>query len=205
MRASVGAGRPRVKEGVGRPGACAIVARIRHRPGHDCFAACFACSLTPSIDALAVNLASPSAPVEAAHGVLPLVLGIGCRRGVTLAQVEAAVLAALGEWPLERVKAVATLDAKAGEPALQAFCATHALPLCTYTREQLAAAPTQAPPSAASQARFGVDGVCEPCATLAAGGGPLVRGKLALDGVTVAIAQHDIAKAPANTASSAPR
>ncbi|HEY4805761.1 MAG TPA: cobalamin biosynthesis protein, partial [Paraburkholderia sp.] len=64
-----------------------------------------------------MNLASPSAPVEAAHGVLPLVLGIGCRRGVTLAQVEAAVLAALGEWPLERVKAVATLDAKAGEPA----------------------------------------------------------------------------------------
>jgi cobalamin biosynthesis protein CbiG len=48
--------------------------------------------------------------------------------------------------------------------------------------------PTLAPPSAAAQARYGVDGVCEPCARLAAAGGPLVRGKLAHDGVTVAIA-----------------
>ncbi|WP_309249586.1 cobalamin biosynthesis protein [Paraburkholderia sp. CNPSo 3274] len=118
----------------------------------------------------------------------PLALGIGCRRGVTLAQVDAAVRAALGAWPLESVTAVATLDAKAGELALQAFCAAHALPLHTYTREQLAATPTTAPPCAAAQAQFGVDGVCEPCARLAAGGGPLVRGKLALDGVTVAIA-----------------
>jgi cobalt-precorrin 5A hydrolase len=30
--------------------------------------------------------------------------------------------------------------------------------------------------------------VSEPCARLAAGGGPLARGKLALDGVTVAVA-----------------
>ncbi|MEX3939801.1 cobalamin biosynthesis protein [Paraburkholderia sp. BR10937] len=125
---------------------------------------------------------------EPAQRVQPLALGIGCRRGVTLAQVEAAVRAALGAWPLDSVTAVATLDAKAGEPALQAFCAAHALPLQTYTREQLAATPTQAPPSTAAQAQFGVDGVCEPCARLAAGGAPLVRGKLALDGVTVAIA-----------------
>ncbi|QGZ58020.1 cobalamin biosynthesis protein [Paraburkholderia acidiphila] len=117
-----------------------------------------------------------------------LALGIGCRRGVSLAQVEAAVRAALGMWPLQSVASVATLDAKAGEPALRAFCAAHALPLHTYTREQLVATPASAPPSAAAQARFGVDGVCEPCARLAAGGGPLVRGKLALDGVTVAIA-----------------
>ena len=129
-----------------------------------------------------------TAPFESTQSVLPLVLGIGCKRGVALAQIEAAVNTALGGWPLARVSAVATLDVKADEPALRAFCATHALPLYTYTREQLAAMPTLAPPSAAAQARFGVDGVCEPCARLAAGGGPLMRGKLALDGVTVAIA-----------------
>ncbi|MEX3964735.1 cobalamin biosynthesis protein [Paraburkholderia sp. EG286B] len=136
----------------------------------------------------ASRAASFEATPEPAQRVPPLALGIGCRRGVTLAQVEAAVRAALGAWPLDGVTAVATLDAKAGEPALQAFCAAHALPLQTYTREQLAATPTLAPPSAAAQAQFGVDGVCEPCARLAAGGAPLVRGKLALDGVTVAIA-----------------
>ncbi|MEM5313760.1 cobalamin biosynthesis protein [Paraburkholderia sp. JHI869] len=136
----------------------------------------------------ASHAASFEATLEPAQRVTALVLGIGCRRGVTLAQVEAAVRAALGAWPLESVTAVATLDAKASEPALQAFCAAHALPLRTFTREQLATTPTLAPPSLAAQARFGVDGVCEPCARLAASGGPLVRGKLALEGVTVAIA-----------------
>lgn len=44
-------------------------------------------------------------------------------------------------------------------------------------------------PSVAARARFGVDGVCEPCALLAAPGGALVVRKLALDGVTVAVAR----------------
>ncbi|HKT94798.1 MAG TPA: cobalamin biosynthesis protein [Paraburkholderia sp.] len=156
----------------------------------------FASAVTPSIDALAVNpaehcasrAASFEATLEPTQRAPSLVLGIGCRRGVTLAQVDAAVRAALGAWPIESVTCVATLDSKAGEPALQAFCAALALPLLTYTREQLAATPKTAPPSAAAQAQFGVDGVCEPCARLAAAGGPLARGKLALDGVTVAIA-----------------
>jgi cobalt-precorrin 5A hydrolase len=154
----------------------------------------FVVSVMPSIDALAVTLsraplcAASADSVDAAHGMTSLVLGIGCRRGVALAQIEAAVHLALGAAPLTRVTAVATLDAKADEPALREFCAAHALPLQTYTREQIATMPTLAPPSAAAQARYGVDGVCEPCARLAAGGGPLWRGKLAKDGVTVAIA-----------------
>ncbi|MBB3260528.1 cobalt-precorrin 5A hydrolase [Paraburkholderia bannensis] len=128
------------------------------------------------------------------HAPAGLAVGIGCRSGVTLGQIEAAVRAAqagLAGWTLAQIKAVATLDAKAAEPALLAFCAAHALPLRTFTREQvsaLAADALQSAPSAAAQARFGVAGVCEPCARLAANGGPLVRAKLALDGVTVALA-----------------
>lgn len=146
----------------------------------------------------------PDAPATA-DNALPLAsvlspalaLGIGCRSGVTLAQIEAAVQAQLGdrgvgdEWTLAQVKVVATLDAKAAEPALLAFCAAHALPLRTFTREQVANVEAHAlhsAPGAAAQARFGVAGVCEPCAHLAAVGGPLVRAKLALDGVTVALA-----------------
>ncbi|WP_321844967.1 cobalamin biosynthesis protein [Paraburkholderia bannensis] len=136
----------------------------------------------------------PDAPAPADNAppqAAALALGIGCRSGVTLAQIEAAVQARLGDWPLATVKAVATLDAKAAEPALLAFCAAHALPLRTFTPEQVAAVVADAllsAPSAAAQARFGVAGVCEPCARLAADGGPLVRAKLALDGVTVALA-----------------
>jgi cobalt-precorrin 5A hydrolase len=140
----------------------------------------------------------PAAPASADNAA-PLALGVGCRSGVTRAQIEAAVRAALGAWPLARVKAVATLDAKASEPALLAFCAAHALPLQVFARERVAAIGVHSAPSAAAQARFGVEGVCEPCARLAALGGPLVRGKLALDGVTVALAAFaDAAQAGTN-------
>jgi cobalt-precorrin 5A hydrolase len=130
----------------------------------------------------------PSLVPPASFRDAPLVLGIGCRRGVTLAQIERAVQAALDGRTLADVAGVATLDAKSNEPALLAFCAAHALPLHTYAREQIATLPRPAVPSAAARTQFGVDGVCEPCARLAAGNGPLLRGKLALDGVTVAIA-----------------
>lgn len=147
---------------------------------------------TLSNSRLHVNRSLPTdtlltAPASA-HNAAPLALGIGCRSGVTLAQVEAAVHAALGAWPLACVKTVATLDAKAAEPALLAFCAAHALPLQAFARERVNAMGVQSAASVAARERFGVAGVCEPCARLAARGGPLVRGKLALDGVTVAIA-----------------
>lgn len=147
----------------------------------------------PVFDAPNVNSATPSsklpnAPSASPPGAPRLVLGIGCRRGVTLAQIEAAVHTALDGASLADVAAVATLDAKAGEPALRAFCAAHGLPLRPYGRDEIAAVTLQAAPSAAAQAQFGVAGVCEPCARLAADGGPLVRGKLALGGVTVAVA-----------------
>ncbi|QBR00777.1 cobalamin biosynthesis protein CbiG [Paraburkholderia pallida] len=147
---------------------------------------------TPSNSRIPVNRsllpdALPAAPASV-HNPAPLALGLGCRSGVTLAQVEAAVHVALGAWPLASVKAVATLDAKAAEAALLAFCARHALPLQAFARESVNAMGVQSAVSVAAYARFGVEGVCEPCARLAARGGPLVRGKLALDGVTVAIA-----------------
>lgn len=139
-----------------------------------------------------LDSARDSGDDDADNAAASLVIGVGCRRGVTLAQIEAAVRAALGNGPIKRVVAVATLEAKAEEPALRAFCAAHALTLTTYTREQIATITRQdslSPPSLAARAHHGVDGVCEPCARLAANGGPLLRAKLALDGVTVAIAR----------------
>ncbi|MEK6422617.1 MAG: cobalamin biosynthesis protein [Burkholderia gladioli] len=112
-----------------------------------------------------------------------------------------------------QVACVATLDAKAGEPGLVACCERHGWPLRAIARETLLAM-TPAPgghdareaheapghdagtradtagarrPSAV-QARFGVDGVCEPCALAAAPQGRLLVPKTVVDGVTVAIA-----------------
>ncbi|PLZ03833.1 cobalamin biosynthesis protein CbiG [Burkholderia sp. WAC0059] len=131
-----------------------------------------------------------SSPPTSCRAAATLVLGIGCRRHASLAQIEAAVRAALGERPLGDVGLVATVENKADEPALLAFCAAHALPLRVFARARLTACPASGAPSPAARAHLGVDGVCEPCARLGADGGPLVQGKIARDGVTVALARR---------------
>ncbi|QCP52342.1 cobalamin biosynthesis protein CbiG [Trinickia violacea] len=123
----------------------------------------------------------------------PLTLGIGCRRFASAEQIDAAVRAALGAHSLDDVRAVATIDAKAQEPGLVAFCARHGLPLEVFTRAQIEAlaATLTLTPSPAALAHLGVDGVCEPCALLASRGGRLIVGKTVRDGVTAAVATHE--------------
>ncbi|HWT39048.1 MAG TPA: cobalamin biosynthesis protein, partial [Paraburkholderia sp.] len=96
---------------------------------------------------------------------------------------------ALGDrLPFAALVAVASIETKAGEPGLVAFCARHALPLHTFTREQIASLDTPVSASDVVREHLGVDGVCEPCARLAAQGGELLVTKRVRDGVTVAIA-----------------
>lgn len=118
-----------------------------------------------------------------------LIAGIGCRRGVSAEQIEAAVREALGDaLPFAALRAVASIETKADEAGLVEFCTRNALPLHTFTREQIAALDAPINASSAAREHLGVDGVCEPCARLAANGGELLVTKLARDGVTVAIA-----------------
>lgn len=122
-----------------------------------------------------------------------LSVGIGCRSHSSAAQIEAAVHAALGSIALtfEQIRSVASIDSKADEPGLREFCTHHGLPLTLFSREQIAAVRV-ANPSAAAREHAGVDGVCEPCALLAAhtptAAACLVVPKTIRDGVTVAIA-----------------
>ncbi|MGH8780296.1 cobalamin biosynthesis protein [Paraburkholderia sp.] len=127
-----------------------------------------------------------------------LIAGIGCRSGVSAEQIDAALHVALGGRLLTDVRAIATIDAKAQEPGLLAFCERHALPLQVFTREQIAAFTSAlsstsiiSAPSSIVRARFGIDGVCEPCALLASHDGQLIAGKIACDGVTVALASDN--------------
>ncbi|CAN7591064.1 cobalamin biosynthesis protein [Trinickia sp. LjRoot230] len=120
-----------------------------------------------------------------------LTVGIGCRRGVSIDEIEAAVHAALGERALDHVDRVATIASKADEPALIAFCTHYRLPLTTFSSDVINACLEANPTLAASPAarrHQGVRGVCEPCALLATPGGQLVVGKQTLGRVAVAIA-----------------
>ncbi|MEX3527263.1 MAG: cobalamin biosynthesis protein [Burkholderia sp.] len=125
-------------------------------------------------------------------------VGVGCRAGKSPEAIEAAIAAALARRPglaLADIARVATLDAKAAEPGLVACCARHGWPLVAIAREAIAAreapglpAADPAAPTSAAFARFGVEGVCEPCALAAAPNGRLLVPKTIVDGVTVAIA-----------------
>lgn len=118
-----------------------------------------------------------------------LVLGVGCRKGTPQAAIEQAFAQALRAHGLLRqaVCRVASIDLKAREPGLLAFCRAQGLPLTTYTAEALRRVPGAFTPSAFVQQVTGVDNVCERAAL--AQGGRLCVPKQAGGGVTVALAR----------------
>ncbi len=124
----------------------------------------------------------------ATEALKTLVIGIGCRRGASGEQIEAAVRLALDGRDMEQIREVATVDLKADEPGIHAFCERHELPLRVFSHAQLAARPWTTRPSAWVRENIGLDGVCEPCALLASIRGGLVVEKTTLDGVAIAIA-----------------
>lgn len=121
-----------------------------------------------------------------------VVLGVGCRRGVTREQLSEQIDRFLNETGLcmEAVCAVASIDIKKDEPALTEFCTQHALPLLTYSAQELAAVEGTFSASAFVQKTVGVENVCERAACLGAKGA-LLLSKQAGGGVTVAAAQKE--------------
>ncbi|WP_322789533.1 cobalamin biosynthesis protein [Paraburkholderia sediminicola] len=96
-----------------------------------------------------------------------LTVGIGCRLHSSAEEIEAAVRATLGLRSFDEISTIASVDVKAHETGLLEFCARHALPLKLFSREQIAAVSVE-DRSAAAREHLGIDGVCEPCALLAA-------------------------------------
>ena len=125
----------------------------------------------------------------ASEALKPLVIGIGCRKGVPAERIEAAVRHALGARSLSDVREVATIDLKADEPGLIAFCEQYDLPLRVFAHATVAARPWVTQPSDWVRQNVGLDGVCEPCALIACMRGKLVVPKICLDGVAVAVVE----------------
>jgi cobalt-precorrin 5A hydrolase len=99
-----------------------------------------------------------------------LVLGIGCDKLTPPELVERGVrqLLARHELALASVRAIATIDVKKDEPALQMLTQKLNIPLVTYTAAELDAMP-MATPSDVVLKHVGTRGVAEPAAQLAAG------------------------------------
>ncbi len=120
-----------------------------------------------------------------------LVVGLGCSSGAQLDELEQLLDEALRAAGLARggIGALATLDRKLTEPALQALARGLGLPLRGYAAAELA--PIEVPnPSDVVRRAVGCPSVSEAAARLAAGGGELLVPKRASQHATVAIARR---------------
>lgn len=115
-------------------------------------------------------------------------VGVGCRRGVDPAVLEQAVDNALARAHVSAlaVRALATIDVKRDEPAVQELAARRGWELRYYPADALRAVPGAFSDSPFVEQAVGVGNVCERAAV--AQGGALLLGKQAHDGVTVAVA-----------------
>lgn len=116
-----------------------------------------------------------------------VVLGIGCRKNTPAEKLEAALKKLLEETGIsEKALCLAvSIDLKQEEPGILEFCRDHGLPFRCFSAEELAQAEGDFSASAFVAQVTGVDNVCE--RSVVRCGGKLLRKKLALDGVTMAL------------------
>lgn len=120
-----------------------------------------------------------------------LVVGIGCRRGVSAARILAALDTALEAQGRARTEiyALATIDMKADEPGLREAAALLGVPLRIVPRSRIKTLQNTLREPTFAEEITGVAAVCIPAALLTSPHSELLAPMTARDGVTVAIAQ----------------
>lgn len=117
-------------------------------------------------------------------------IGLGCRKGISEAAVDAAVISALLQWDISglAIEGAATIDLKKDESGLLSYCEKYGWKLQTYSSAVLRATPGTFSASDFVNRVTGVDNVCERSAVQGSSGGTLVGQKIAFGGVTAALA-----------------
>jgi cobalt-precorrin 5A hydrolase len=128
-------------------------------------------------------------------GEVMIVAGIGCRKGASQAEVEAAIDEALAQAKQEReaLRLIATSDGKANEPGVVAAAGARGVPLVRVAAPDLEAAGSRTQSSSPRvKEMFGVPSVAE-AAALAAGGpkAKLILPRIAVGPVTCALADTE--------------
>lgn len=119
------------------------------------------------------------------------VLGIGCKKGKTCAEIEDFVKE-LG-INIDKIAAVASIDVKKDEPGINQFVNRNRLEYVTYSAEELMAVQGEFTASEFVKSQVGVDNVCERAAARAALGDlqpEFILRKQAGNGITIAIAKR---------------
>ena len=120
-----------------------------------------------------------------------LILGAGCNKGVDPSEFERAVKNFLDDSGVSilSLKALASIDIKANEPALKIFAETHNIPFLTFTALELQNLPGRFTSSQRVLQITGTDNICERACVMA--GGVLIRNKFVYnDCITLALARE---------------
>jgi len=130
-----------------------------------------------------------------AEAIKTLIVGIGCRKGVSADDVDAAVGSALhgAGCSFDEIRLVATVDAKQNEAGLLAFCANHALTLKVISREEIREARIRCEESEFVRKTLGIGAVAVPCALLGGSKTKLLTDRISCCRVTVALARENCA------------
>ena len=122
----------------------------------------------------------------------PLIVGIGCRKGISAERISTVIDDALTKISRRHaeIREIATIDLKAQEAGLLEYCQQHHLLLRMISQKLIQDRPWVTHPSTWVRENAGVDGVCEPCALLATFRGKLILPKTTRDGVAVAIVEE---------------
>ncbi|MDP2916397.1 MAG: precorrin-3B C(17)-methyltransferase [Dehalococcoidia bacterium] len=121
-----------------------------------------------------------------------LVVGIGCNRGTSCADIEAAVTRVFSESGLSMrcIRNLATIDLKKNETGLLQFAAKYHLPVEYFDKESLGKVACPSRPSAMTVKHVGVPAVCEAAAILSSDSSLAVPKTSFNRTVTVAIARR---------------
>ena len=124
-----------------------------------------------------------------------LVLGIGCRKGISEEEIQSAVNEAkkiLGFTEKEVIE-IDSIDLKKEEEGLLSYAAKWKLPFYTFSAEELGKVKCVSSHSEFVRKVTGVDNVCERAAILAAGeDGRLLMPKQCMNRVTIAVAEKKV-------------
>jgi cobalt-precorrin 5A hydrolase len=123
----------------------------------------------------------------------PLIIGVGCRRGMEAERIVAAIrdaLQAAGALP-EQVRLIATADVKAGEEGLIAAAKELGLPLRIIGSAEIRACLREFTVSPLAAEKINLPAVAEPAALLAGRRTRLLLPRRTYRGITVAVARED--------------
>lgn len=139
-------------------------------------------------------IASQPVITTATDAAKNIVIGIGCKRGITKEEVIKALEVALvkAKVSLRKLRCAATIDLKRSEAGLKDGCLELGVPLQFIAKDLIRNFQGHYQRSSFVKNKIGVEGVSEPCALIAARNPRLIMAKRKVGMVTVAVVREQL-------------